>query len=64
MIKEVQRRYGIVDFTGDETKRMILEFRREFVIDDALCHAAKKKFSPQKALKVIILVHNESSMHI
>ena len=30
-----------------------MEFRREFVLEDALRHAGKKKFDPEKTLKVL-----------
>ena len=34
--------------------RLLLEFRREHVLQDALRHARKKKFNPKKTLKVLI----------
>ena len=35
--------------------KLLLEFRRDFVLDDALRHASKPKFDPKKQLKVVII---------
>ena len=35
-----------------ESNKLLLEFRRDHVLEDALRHAKKMKFSPRKWLKV------------
>lgn len=45
VIKQLRRQHQIDD-------RLLLEFRRDHVLDDALSHAKKKKFHPSKQLKV------------
>jgi hypothetical protein len=39
----------------DPKDRLVLEFRREYALDDAIMHT-RKKFDAKKSLKVIILV--------
>ena len=46
IIKMIQTKY--IDITNE----MSLEVRRDEVLEDALMHAALKKFSPLRALKV------------
>ena len=41
----------------EEGQKLVLEFRREFLLEDALRHAAKKKFDPTKTLKVMCVIY-------
>ena len=49
----VQLEYDI-DLSSLNVNQLLLEFRRDFVVEDALTHAKKKKFKPEKTLKVTI----------
>lgn len=52
IIEELQRKYEVDLITPSEDRKMLLEFRRDFILEDALRQASKKKFNPQKTLKV------------
>lgn len=54
IIHELQQKYKVDLLDPDEDRRLLLEFRREFVLEDALRHAGKKKFDPEKTVKVYI----------
>ena len=52
IIRELQLKYDIQLLGPSEEQKLLLEFRRDHVLEDALRHARKKKFCPQKSLKV------------
>ena len=53
IIHVLQLKYDIQLLAPSEEQKLLLEFRRDHVLEDALRHARKKKFSPEKSLKVI-----------
>ena len=55
IITNVQLEYDI-DLSPLNVNQLLLEFRRDFVVEDALIHAKKKKFNPEKTLKVTIIM--------
>ena len=58
IIEEIQTVNDIQLTVPDDHQKMLLEFRRKHVVQDALRHAMKKKFSPEKSLKVLIACNN------
>ena len=52
IIEELQCKYEVDLMTPSEDMRLLLEFRRDFILEDALRQASKTKFNPQKTLKV------------
>ena len=41
-----------------ETNKLLIDIRRDFIIDDAVKEAGKKKFDPRKPLQVLYM-YNE-----
>ena len=54
IIRGLQIRYDVQLLIPSEDQKLLLEFRRDHVLEDALRHARKKKFCPQKSLKVLL----------
>ena len=54
-MKETQR-----DNKVGTMPKLLLEFRRDFVLEDALRHASKAKFDPNRQLKVSSLLFNNN----
>ena len=55
IVLELQEKYNVTlnEAVYDPEDKLQLEFRRSFVLEDALRHARKRKFNPEKTLKVI-----------
>ena len=52
IITDLQMKYEVNLVSPSEDRKLLLEFRRDFILEDAFRQASKAKFNPQKTLKV------------
>ena len=52
IITDLQMKYEVTLVSPSEDRKLLLEFRCDFILEDAFRQASKTKFNPQKTLKV------------